>query len=125
MICRELIPYPTQPIGLDGPNVGTVYSKGTVPYDPVNKVAMLGTGGIGTVTSAHFPTNVQNKIKMTFIVKDKVGNTSSSDLVFYDNSKCSENATLVAIEDPTYSGSYLGQISICRFSRSAGCVQPQ
>ncbi len=93
---------------LDGVNQGKTYSSGAVSYDALTKIAQIGTGGMGTVTGAHFPSNVNNKMKMTFKMSDKAGNLATKDLVFYDNSKCSEAPVLVAIQDPTYTGKYLG-----------------
>ncbi|WP_350655194.1 hypothetical protein, partial [Pseudoalteromonas sp. D48-MNA-CIBAN-0056] len=42
-------------------------------------------------------------------VFDLAGNSAEKEMYFYNNSKCGPSPKIVAIEDPTYTGDYLGQ----------------
>ena len=99
----------------DGPNKGEVAKTGEVTYYQGDKKAMLGSGAMNSGAQYALPGGVQSKNRIRFEVKDKAGNTASKDFSFYNNSSCGPAPELVAIEDPTYSGSYLGQSSFKGF----------
>ncbi|MGS3149128.1 DUF4165 domain-containing protein, partial [Aeromonas caviae] len=94
---------------LSGPKAGTVATSGDASYFPSSAEGQVGTGGQNSVTAAHFPGNVAEKMQFTFYGYDKAGNRSQKDQVFYAHTSCGEAPVAVAFEDPNYTGSYLGK----------------
>ena len=88
---------------------GQLYKTGDVPYYPTLNKAMLGTGGDNSNAAVFFPAGTQSKHKVIFEVFDLAGNSAEKEIYFYNNSKCGPSPKIVAIEDPTYIGDYLGQ----------------
>lgn len=93
---------------VDGDKDGEIYTSGEVAYYKDTNKAMIGSGSTNSGASAAFPKNVQSKNRIVFYVKDVAGNEVSKELFFYNNSSCGGiTPELVAIEDPTYQGSFL------------------
>lgn len=89
---------------------GQLYKTGEVNYLPNSNKAMLGTGGNNSNAAVFFPSNTQSKHKVVFEVSDIAGNVASKEMYFYNNSKCGPTPKIAAIEDPTYSGQFLGEV---------------
>ncbi|MNS28005.1 hypothetical protein D3C72_599680 [compost metagenome] len=113
------ITYETYWIG--GTKDGQLYGTGKVTYYNAEMKAMLGSGSVGSGANLAYPNGVQSQHRLLFNVKDRAGNSSTKQFEFYNNSACgSEEPTLVAIEDPTYSGAYLGLSAFQGFRQTSG-----
>lgn len=94
---------------LSGSKAGTVAKSGSASYFPDTAEGQVGNGANNSVTSAHFPSGVAEKMQFSFIGYDKAGNRSRQDQVFYAHTACGVAPVAVAYEDPTFTGSYLDQ----------------
>ncbi|MDU4190672.1 MAG: DUF4165 domain-containing protein, partial [Aeromonas sp.] len=106
---------------IGGTQNGQLYRSGSVPYFKSGLKAMLGSGTVGSGANVAYPDGVQSQHRLVFNVKDFAGNKATKEVEFYNNSACgSEEPTLVAIEDPSFSGAYLGLSAFQGFRQISG-----
>lgn len=106
-----------------GDNAGQLYREGGAVYYQSEQKAMIGSGAMNSGAQQVLPSGVQSKGRLVFSITDKAGNKSEKEFSFYNNSKCGVSPTLVAIEDPTYTGAYQGITALAGF-RDVGASTP-
>ncbi|WP_160295744.1 Ig-like domain-containing protein [Photobacterium angustum] len=92
----------------DGQRSGEVIRTGDMKYFPVDSIAQIGNGSMGTSSWA-VPHYYQGRVDYRFILEDRAGNETTKTLHVYINSDCPTKPVLVAYQDPSYSGSFMGQ----------------
>lgn len=99
-------------IFVDGEKAGEKGGYEKLVHYPAESKVMLGTGNMNSI-SANFLPRFNAKSRIEFHVMDKAGNVTIKSQLVHNNSVCNPTVPeLVAIQDPTYGGSYMGHANM-------------
>ncbi|WKL18771.1 Ig-like domain-containing protein [Comamonas testosteroni] len=94
---------------INGPKTGLITNTGDVGYNESLKEAIIGGANVNDLFDKAFNSlGANSKNKITFFVTDKAGNSSSSSMIFHNDSICPATPIPVGYYDPAYGGNLYG-----------------